>query len=142
MKYYINNIRMNKVISDAFIWVFNLYGTEEEKAALQDYYIDEEYITNELVPSKVAQINKEMGEYLHQSDHSIVGNFGNISRDYDGDFKKSLALLDAGEDSDEANKFRDYCTQWFLDSIGLFGLAYDFEDLLGEVIDRYEIENA
>lgn len=65
------------------------------------------------------QFNSDMKKYLHNPDHRICGNFNNIDYDYPyhiyGEVtydtplvNAMIARLDAGEDSEQANKDRNF----------------------------------
>lgn len=105
------------------------------------------------------QANRDMKEYLHFSDHNIVGNFANIkwdypahitgtrwSADYNGDdyydlFPQMVDRLDSAEDSEQADEDREYLAEWFFDVFGTFGIKYNFSNYIGEIAYMLEEES-
>lgn len=105
------------------------------------------------------EANREMKKYLHLPDQHIVGNFANIkfdypahitgtrwSADYNGDdyydlFPQMVARLDAAEDSEQADKDREYLEEWFFYAFGTYNIKYNFSNELDEIAYMLEEES-
>lgn len=97
-----------------------------------------------------------MKEYLHLSDQRMIGNFANLyndyprhvtgtfwATDYDGDdyydlYPAMVARLDAAEDSEQANKDREYLEEWYFKAFGTYNIKYNFGNYLEEVHSMME----
>lgn len=95
--------------------------------------------------------NRDMKEYLHMKNHSMVGKVADIENDYpayvtgtrwpseyDGDdyfrlFSQMVARLDAAEDSEQADEDRMYLMDWFFDAFGTYNIKYKFQNTLSEI---------
>ena len=100
--------------------------------------------------------NRGMKEYLHLSDQRMIGNFTNLyddypkhvtgtfwASDYDGDdyydlYPAMVARLDAAEDSEQANKDREYLEEWYFKAFGTYNIKYNFGNYLEEVHSMME----
>ena len=104
------------------------------------------------------EANREMKKYLHLPDQHMNGNFANLYEDYpkhrtgtfwvseyDGPvaeyfnlYPKMVARLDAAEDSEQADKDREYLEEWYFEAFGTFGITYNFSNDLADI--AYSIE--
>lgn len=102
------------------------------------------------------EANKEMKKYLHLPDQHMNGNFADLSMDYprhvtgtfwatdyDGDdyydlYPAMVARLDAAEDSEQANKDREYLEEWYFKAFGTYNIKYNFSNELEEVHSMME----
>lgn len=94
------------------------------------------------------RINNDMYKYLHQDDHSLVGNFMNVERNYiwdhkcdRKDFENMVKRLDSGDMSEESKEDREWLRSWFWEAFGSFGLTYNFQSEVSDYIYEYEREN-
>lgn len=126
---------------------------EELKSYSEDYpYLDEIVNVEEYADDLVLSFNSDMGKYLNSSDHKIAGNFNNIDYDYpafmecDGPhYNKKLVddmvnRLNNNDDTEKSQKDRDFLVDWFFETFGTFGITYNFNDYLGEIIYANEEE--
>ena len=106
------------------------------------------------------EANREMKKYLHLPDQHMNGNFANLrndyprhvtgvfwASDYDGDdyydlFPQMVARLDAAEDSEQANKDREYLEEWYFKAFGTYNIKYNFSNELEEMHSMMEEEEA
>lgn len=102
------------------------------------------------------KVNREMKKYLHLNDQRMDGNFANLyndyprhvtgtfwATDYDGDdyydlYPAMVARLDAAEDSEQANKDREYLEEWYFKAFGTYNIKYNFGNYLEEVHSMME----
>lgn len=102
------------------------------------------------------KVNREMKKYLHLNDQRMDGNFANLyndyprhvtgtfwATDYDGDdyydlYPAMVARLDAAEDSEQANKDREYLEEWYFEAFGTYNIKYNFSNELEEVHSMME----
>lgn len=102
------------------------------------------------------EANKEMKKYLHLNDQHMDGNFANLyedypkhrtgvwwASDYDGDdyydlYPAMVARLDSAEDSEQANKDREYLEEWYFKAFGTYNIKYNFGNYLEEVHSMME----
>lgn len=102
------------------------------------------------------KVNREMKKYLHLDDQYMNGNFANLyndyprhvtgtfwATDYDGDdyydlYPAMVARLDAAEDSEQANKDREYLEEWYFKAFGTYNIKYNFGNYLEEVHSMME----
>lgn len=102
------------------------------------------------------EANREMKKYLHLNDQRMDGNFANLyhdyprhvtgtfwATDYDGDdyydlYPAMVARLDAAEDSEQANKDREYLEEWYFKAFGTYNIKYNFSYELEEVHSMME----
>ena len=103
------------------------------------------------------EANREMKKYLHLNDQRMDGNFANLyndyprhvtgtfwATDYDGDdyyfdlYPAMVARLDAAEDSEQANKDREYLEEWYFKAFGTYNIKYNFSNELEEVHSMME----
>lgn len=107
------------------------------------------------------EANREMKKYLHLPDQHMNGNFANLSIDYpkhrtgtfwvseyDGPvaeyfslYPDMMARLDAAEDSEQADKDREYLEEWYFYAFGTFGIKYNFSNELEEIHYMMEEES-
>ena len=110
--------------------------------------IDDDFI-DEFAFDTAERINNEMCEYLNSNYHNLPDRLNNIDYDYTEHItgvyshKRDLvnamiSRLNAGENSEQANKDRDYLLDWFWDTYGSYGLRYNFGDYLNERLYEYE----
>ena len=101
-------------------------------------------------------VNKEMKKYLHRDSQHMDGNFANLyedypkhitgvfwASDYDCDdyydlFPQMVARLDSAEDSEQANKDREYLEEWYFKAFGTYNIKYNFGNYLEEVHSMME----
>lgn len=97
------------------------------------------------------EANREMKKYLHLNDQRMNGNFADLSMDYpkhrtgvwwatdyDGDdyydlYPAMVARLDAAEDSEQADKDREFLEEWYFKAFGTYNIKYDFSNDLEEI---------
>lgn len=102
------------------------------------------------------KVNREMKKYLHLNDQHMNGNFADLSMDYpkhrtgvwwatdyDGDdyydlYPQMVARLDAAEDSEQADKDREYLEEWYFEAFGTYNIKYNFGNYLEEVHSMME----
>lgn len=107
------------------------------------------------------EANREMKNYLHRKSQHMDGNFADLSMDYpkhrtgtfwlseyDGPvaeyfslYPDMVARLDAAEDSEQANKDREYLEEWYFYAFGTFGIKYNFSNELEEIHYMMEEES-
>lgn len=101
------------------------------------------------------KVNREMKKYLHLNGH-MNGNFANLyidyprhvtgkfwATDYDGDdyydlYPQMVARLDAAEDSEQADKDREYLEEWYFEAFGTYNIKYNFSNELEEIHSMME----
>ena len=102
------------------------------------------------------EANREMKKYLHLPDQHMNGNFANLyndyprhvtgtfwATDYDGDdyydlYPQMVARLDAAEDSEQADKDREYLEEWYFKAFGTYNIQYNFSNELEEMHSMME----
>lgn len=102
------------------------------------------------------KVNREMKKYLHLNDQRMNGNFADLSMDYpkhrtgvwwatdyDGDdyydlYPAMVARLDAAEDSEQADKDREYLEEWYFEAFGTYNIKYNFSNELEEIHSTME----
>lgn len=102
------------------------------------------------------KVNREMKKYLHFNDQHMNGNFANLyndyprhvtgvfwAADYDGDdyydlYPQMVARLDAAEDSEQADKDREYLEEWYFKAFGTYNIQYNFSNELEEIHSMME----
>ena len=104
------------------------------------------------------EANREMKEYLHLPDQHMNGNFANLSIDYpkhrtgtfwlseyDGPvaeyfnlYPQMVERLDAAEDSEQADKDREYLEEWYFEAFGTYNIQYNFSNELEEIHSMME----
>lgn len=102
------------------------------------------------------KVNREMKKYLHLNDQHMNGNFANLyidyprhvtgkfwATDYDGDdyydlYPQMVARLDAAEDSEQADKDREYLEEWYFEAFGTYNIKYNFSNELEEIHSMME----
>ena len=102
------------------------------------------------------EANREMNKYLHLPDQRVDGNFANLyndyprhvtgtfwATDYDGDdyydvYPHMVARLDAAEDSEQADKDREYLEEWYFKAFGTYNIQYNFSNELEEIHSMME----
>lgn len=104
------------------------------------------------------EANREMKKYLHLPDQHMNGNFADLSMDYpkhrtgtfwvseyDGPvaeyfnlYPQMVAILDAAEDSEQANEDRAYLEEWYFEAFGTYNIKYNFSNELEEVHSMME----
>lgn len=102
------------------------------------------------------KVNREMKKYLHLNDQHMNGNFADLSMDYpkhrtgvwwatdyDGDdyydlYPQMVARLDAAEDSEQADKDREYLEEWYFEAFGTYNIQYNFSNELEEIHSMME----
>lgn len=102
------------------------------------------------------KVNREMKKYLHLNDQRMNGNFADLSMDYpkhrtgvwwatdyDGDdyydlYPQMVARLDAAEDSEQADKDREYLEEWYFEAFGTYNIKYNFSNELEEIHSMME----
>lgn len=104
------------------------------------------------------EANREMKKYLHLPDQHMNGNFANLSIDYpkhrtgtfwlseyDGPvaeyfnlYPQMVARLDDAEDSEQADKDREYLEEWYFEAFGTYNIQYNFSNELEEIHSMME----
>ena len=97
------------------------------------------------------EANREMKKYLHLPDQRMDGNFANLyndyprhvtgtfwATDYDGDdyydlYPQMVARRYAAEDSEQADKDREYLEEWYFKAFGTYNIQYNFSNELEEM---------
>ena len=107
------------------------------------------------------EANREMKKYLHLDDQHMDGNFADLSMDYpkhrtgtfwlseyDGPvaeyfnlYPQMVERLDAAEDSEQADKDREYLEEWFFYAFGTYNIKYNFSNELDEISYMLEEES-
>ena len=107
------------------------------------------------------EANREMKNYLHRKSQHMDGNFADLSMDYpkhrtgtfwlseyDGPvaeyfslYPDMVARLDAAEDSEQADKDREYLAEWFFYAFGTYNIKYNFSNELEEIHYMLEEES-
>lgn len=140
---YINCELMQKELEDIL---------NEELKSYKEYSYLEDIGVYEYAENLVQSFNSDMGKYLNSSDHKISGNFNNIDYDYpsfrEGDgphYNQKLVddmvnRLNNNDDSEQSQKDRDFLVDWFFETFGTFGITYNFDNYLGEIIYANEEE--
>lgn len=114
---------------------------------MEDNYPDDELEDRAQVMAE--QFNDDMRKYLNETDHCLPGNFNNIEYDYPLHIKGEceydydlvyamIARLNAGEQSEQTNADREWLVDWFFEIFGTFGIAYNFECEISEMLYEYE----
>lgn len=104
----------------------------------------------EMAWERATEFDRDMGKYLNMKDHKIWGNFNNIDYDYPHNINgvveydtplvnAMIARLNAGEQSDQADADRDWLVDWFWETFGSWGLKYNFDSWIADLL--YEFEN-
>lgn len=104
----------------------------------------------EMTWKKAVELDRDMGKYLNMKDHKICGNFNNVDYDYpyhiNGKVEYDtplvnamIARLNAGEQSEQADADRDWLVDWFWETFGSWGLTYNFDSWVADLL--YEFEN-
>ena len=103
-------------------------------------------------------VNREMKKYLHLPDQHMDGNFANLYEDYpkhitgtfwvseyDGPvaeyfnlYPQMVARLDSAEDSEQADKDREYLEEWYFKAFGTYNIQYNFSNELEEIHSMME----
>lgn len=146
---YINIDRMKDEIFNLLKDAVESYGEGDENDYLRAIYDDD--ALNECAAIMAGKYNRDMKEYLHMDDHKLCGNFNNVEYDYvhfrtgeysydDDMLREMIAKLDNGEESEQATADREFLTDWFWDTFGTFGITYNFQTELGEMLYEYERE--
>lgn len=104
------------------------------------------------------EANREMKKYLHLPDQHMDGNFANLYEDYpkhrtgtfwvseyDGPvaeyfnlYPQMVARLDSAEDSEQADKDREYLEEWYFKAFGTYNIQYNFSNELEEIHSMME----
>ena len=104
------------------------------------------------------EANREMKKYLHLNDQHMDGNFANLYEDYpkhitgtfwvseyDGPvaeyfnlYPQMVARLDSAEDSEQADKDREYLEEWYFKAFGTYNIQYNFSNELEEIHSMME----
>lgn len=104
------------------------------------------------------EANREMKKYLHLPDQHMDGNFANLYEDYpkhrtgtfwvseyDGPvadyfnmYPQMVARLDAAEDSEQADKDREYLEEWYFKAFGTYNIQYNFSNELEDIHSMME----
>lgn len=102
------------------------------------------------------EANREMKKYLHLPDQHMNGNFADLyndyprhvtgtfwATDYAGDdyydlYPAMVVRLDAAEDSEQANKDREYLEEWYFKAFGTYNIQYNFSNELEEIHSMME----
>lgn len=104
------------------------------------------------------EANREMKKYLHLPDQHMDGNFANLYEDYpkhitgtfwvseyDGPvaeyfnlYPQMVARLDSAEDSEQADKDREYLEEWYFKAFGTYNIKYNFSNELEEIHSMME----
>ena len=104
----------------------------------------------EMAWERAVEFDRDMGKYLNMKDHKIWGNINNIDYDYPYHINgvveydtplvnAMIARLNTGEQSEQADADRDWLVNWFWDTFGSWGLQYNFNEWVSELL--YEFEN-
>lgn len=121
---------------------------DDNRSFLENEYSDE-YL-EEYAWLMTWQFNDNMKAYLNLKDHKIDGNFNNIDYDYPlhiygkVEYNKPMVSamierLNNGEESEQADADRDWLVDWFWETFGTFGVKYNFDSAISEML--YEFEN-
>ena len=118
----------------------------------RDFLLDEasDDCLEEMAWERATEFDRDMGKYLNMKDHKIWGNFNNIDYDYPHHINgvveydtplvnAMIARLNAGEQSEQADADRDWLVDWFWETFGSWGLKYNFDSWIADLL--YEFEN-
>ena len=154
---YIGVISFSTVVENLYRECLENFDDKEE---FEEYFNDlfgEKYIHNEAFRFAL-YANKEMKKYLHLPDQHMNGNFADLSMDYpkhrtgtfwvseyDGPvaeyfnlYPQMVARLDAAEDSEQADKDREYLEEWYFKAFGTYNIQYNFSNELEEIHSMME----
>lgn len=111
--------------------------------------VSDDYL-EEMAWEQTVEFDRDMGKYLNMKDHKIWGNFNNIDYDYSHHINgvveydtplvnAMIERLNAGEQSEQADADRDWLVDWFWETFGSWGLQYNFNSWVADLL--YEFEN-
>lgn len=132
-QYLLNQDAINNAIMDIF----------ESSSIYQEHPEYEQFAEEESIRLSESFVH-DMEKYARQPDRNIFGNLNNIEYDYERehygeDFDMILTKADNGEFTDqELENLQDWCLGWFFKTFGTFGIKYNFESDLCDLI--YEDE--
>ena len=147
-KNFLNIDRLRDEILELYKGVRDEFMNDSNREYLLDT-ISDEYL-EESAWERAIEFNRDMGKYLNMKDHKIDGNFNNIDYNYphhiNGEFgydeplvNAMIERLNSGEQSKQADADRDWLVDWFWETFGTFGLAYNFSEYISELL--YEFDN-
>ena len=121
----------------------------ENKEFVEDTFNDDWF--DEYSFELASEFDSDMKTYLHTYDKSIAGNFGRIDLDYckhiTGEYGYNDKLiedlvnrLDSEDKSEQTQQDLNYLTDWFFDTFGTYGITYNFETLVCDMLDEWELE--
>lgn len=104
------------------------------------------------------EANREMKKYLHLNDQHMDGNFANLYEDYpkhrtgtfwvseyDGPvaeyfnlYTQMVERLDSAEDSEQADKDREYLEEWYFKAFETYNIQYNFSNELEDIHSMME----
>jgi len=161
MRNYINVERCASEIKELLCTERNGWYDYEPDAPIRMADFLEENFSDDYIEEyaweKAISMNADMKEYLH-GEHKIWGNFCNIDYNYnsllanylpniDGKIEydtpaveEMISRLDAGEQSERANIDRNIMLDFIWEACGTFGIKYNFNEYVSEVLYAYEEE--
>lgn len=146
---YINKDLMFNQILNIYKAVRESFTTSENSDVLYSEISDD--FLDDYTQIVCDQINKDMGAYLNGKDHHLPYQRANIDYDYLCDDNKDfcnksdqvnemIKRLNNNEESETADRDRNFLVSWFFKSFGIFGLRYNFENYISEVLYQNGIE--
>ena len=136
---------MVEVISNLYRGVVDSFENTTLDCLYDDDRIEEE------ASCLVSKLNDDMDKYIvdgiNSGDFSICGNFNNLERDYRTKQGKDLnnivmLFVENEELTEEMKDFQAYVQNWFFDTVGTFGIKYNFSNKLCDYLSYYEEETA
>ena len=125
-----------------------------ENSGILDTICDDEFI-EEYAATIADNFNEDMKHYLHQSDHKIMGNFGNIDYDYPrhrlgvayNTYNRKMvddltSRLDNNCQDEQTKSDRHWLVDWFFERFGSYNVSYNFTAMINESIYQYNQENS
>ncbi len=105
------------------------------------YEVPEDYVLEfceEEAFEQAVRLASDFKKYCNSKDHSILGNFNNVRRDFEMEhkgktFREILAKLNAAIDDEETREFKDWAFGWFWETFGTYNLGYNFSHTLDAV---------
>ena len=156
---YIGVASFAKTIEELYRECLNNYDNAED----MEEYIADVFGKNiqSLAWEFTLEANREMKKYLHLPDQHMDGNFADLSMDYpkhrtgtfwvseyDGPvaeyfnlYPQMVARLDSAEDSEQADKDREYLEEWYFEAFGTYNIQYNFSNELEEIHYMMEEES-
>ena len=104
-------------------------------------YNAEEYL-EQYVEGIVDDAIESFNELVHRDDTSMSGNFADIRYDWEGfhnelphgcTLKEVVEMIDAGEENEVTQEFKDWAVDWYFRAFGTYNLKYNWTDFISEL---------